>query len=126
MFRLLGQFVRLFEDIGLAGVPLALNSCDNPIARTYDVAAFQGLDPTMAFHEVTALFANTIRRVIGSAVSSNHLAFTREGIVVAGNAWYQFRFIFWMIAIPEPLMRLDNNRLLTVLSQTINLQIKKH
>jgi hypothetical protein len=99
---LLHRLIAGIEDVRLAGVPLAFNAGDDPVARTDDVTAFEGLDPTVSLHDLTAMLAGPVwigptRHV--TDVEAHHLTFGEKDLAVMHDL---LRMVFRVVTVFEP------------------------
>jgi hypothetical protein len=96
------------KNVGLAWVAFTLNACDDPIAGANDVPALKRVDPSVVVHDAGAMFASVLAVKPRAPVVSDNLALTHFSPRFSWAA-ENFHIVVGMVAVPEPLRRVNDD-----------------
>jgi hypothetical protein len=122
------------KDVRLAWVVLALDTLDDPVARTHTVPLLQGVNPPVSMVSLPALLAKTCSRHVRVPVVAHYIALPAIGLTLsprehtqltALQAFVVFAVVLGMVTIAVPLMGFDNDWLLAILAHAVLQEVER-
>lgn len=119
--RRIDSVIGRLEDIGLAGVALTLDAGDDPVTGADDVTALFRVDPAVVVHPNATVLTEATPWDAGVTEVADDSTFTNYLWALAIRiAKHLDRVILRMVAVLEPLRRLNYNGFLPILCHVLS------